>query len=211
MLSKFFIYCIIALVTFSCSQSNNGSNHSKETKKIPFIDTFSIRLDFLPYNIQVDAGLSLSSDSITILRSELKDAEWDVALEYFKPNFDPIAELWGVILYIDKSIKKHDSVETDDILGFQVYYILPGNVLYHRFYLLNENSQFDEYTRLTCETQGIDCASKTFIENELLNYRNVSKFNYSQLFLYPHDAKTFEPNSNSRHEIVDKLRSDDDN
>ncbi len=204
---QIFAYCIVAMLFISCSPSSDDPNQTKELKRIPFIDTFSVGLDFLTDRLQVHAGLSIITDSIKELRSRLQDAEWDLALRYFKPYFNSKAELWGLILYLDKSMTKIDSVELEDILGFQVYYILPGNVLYHRIYLPNKESQFEEYKQLTCEAQGIDCASKTFMEDELLNFRNVSKSNYTQLYLFPHDGKPFEPNYDSYHEIIDRIRS----
>jgi hypothetical protein len=206
MLVKIFAYSIVALLFISCSCSDDP-NQSKELKQIPIIDTFSVRLDFLPDRLEVDAALSIIRDSIKELRIKLQDAEWDKALRYFKPYFNSKARLWLVILYLDKTMQKFDSVTLEDILGFQVYYIFPENVLYHRIYLPNIESKFEEYYALTSEAKGIDCASKSYMEDELLNFRNVTKSNYTQLYLFPHDSKPFKPNYNSYHEIIDRIQS----
>ncbi len=210
MLKKPFTYIFFILVIICYTSCKDASNHSDRSKPVQFIDTFEIWIDFIPDKIQITTGLTLSNDSLSVLRSGLKDDEWYKISRYFAQFLDAKNEIWTIILYVDNVIKGGDTMKFNDVLGFQVYFIKPGNILYHKLFLSNNEDKVYEYESLTCEVKGIDCESISFIENNLFEFHKTSKFTYTQMYFYHEKIKNFVPNHDSKHEIVYRLRDIED-
>lgn len=155
---------LFLMLQFAMSCSN------AENKRAPNnLDSVSVNVKIYDIDYRADCGGRIfMKDSINQYNVYIDEDDWAMLEKNFQKKANTDNHIWDIVLYVDHFLEEGETISSEDIEGYQVYFLSDDNELHHRLYVKNIND-FDNFEYFNCETTGIFSNASVFFIDHILN------------------------------------------
>lgn len=160
----------------SCSNAEN--------KRAPNnLDSVSVNVKIYDIDYRADCGGRIFiKDSINQYNVYIDEEDWAMFEKNFQKKAITDNHIWDIVLYVDHFLEENETISSEDIEGYQVYFLSDDNELHHRLYVKNKND-FDNFEYFNCETNVLFANASIFFIDHIFDSQNRTGQGYSMIHI----------------------------